>query len=200
MEGYITKILDFWFGRLEGGFTKKNRGSLWYLGGEETDTRIREEFGFLVEKAAHKKLDEWKTTPEGRLALIILLDQFTRNMYRKTKQAFQHDSYAQELCREGIEKGQDKKLPFIQRLFFYHPLEHSENLEDQELGVKMMAKVREEVPEAFKKRVQKFVDYAKQHRDIIKRFGRFPHRNKVMERISTKEERDYLKEGSRFGQ
>lgn len=196
----IKKILDFWFGSLQDGFTKESKGTLWYMGGKETDEQIKIKFGTLVEKAANKELDGWKQTPEGRLALVILLDQFTRNIYRKTRQAFAHDTYAQKLCKEGIRKGDDRKLAPIHRLFLYHPLEHSENLEDQELGVQKMQEVQDEMPDKFKKRVQGFVDYTKQHRDIIKRFGRFPHRNQVMGRTSTKEELEYLKEGARFGQ
>lgn len=199
-ENLIDKILEFWFGRLEEGFTMENRGKLWYVGGKGVDDGIKKKFGNLVEKATKRELDSWKETAKGRLALIILLDQFTRNIYRKTQEAFASDSYAQELCKQGLQIGQDKELLFIHRLFFYHPLEHSENLEDQELCVKLFQEVMEEVPEEYKKRVKSFLDYAKQHRSIIKQFGRFPHRNEILERESTKQEIKYLKKGHRFGQ
>ena len=193
----ITKILDFWFGELKDGFTVKNLGKLWYMGGEETDTKIKDLFGDLIKKAGTKELDEWKETAKGRLALIILLDQFTRNVYRKTKEAFAYDDYAQKLCKGGLRLEHDKQLCFIHRLFFYHPLEHSENLEDQELCIKLIEQVKQEVSD---KRVESFLMYAKQHCDIIKKFGRFPHRNKVLGRTSTAEELKYLQSGTSFGQ
>jgi len=196
----IHGILEFWFGSLEGGFTVESRGKLWYSGGKTVDDEIKKKFGSLVEKAIKGELDSWKETAEGRLALIILLDQFTRNVYRKTKKAFASDEYAMELCKEGLQSGQDKELLFIYRLFFYHPLEHSENLEDQELCIQLSQDVLEEVPEVYKKRVEGFLNYAKQHRDLIKRFGRFPHRNEILERKSTEQEIEYLKKGHRFGQ
>jgi len=195
----ITKILDFWFGEINDGFTVGNRGKLWYMGGEETDTKIKKLFGDLVKKASNKELDLWKKTAEGRLALIILLDQFTRNVSRRTKEAFAYDSYAQKLCKEGLKLEHDRQLCFIHRLFFYHPLQHSENIEDQELSVRLTGQVKQEVSEN-KKRTESFLKYAKQHRDIVKKFGRFPHRNKVLGRKSTPEELEYLKSGTRFGQ
>ena len=196
----INKILYFWFGEIKDSFTVGNRGKLWYMGGEETDNKIRELFGDLVKRAGNKELEDWKETPEGRLALIILLDQFTRNVYRKTKDAFAYDEYAQKLCKEGLQLEHDKQLCFIHRFFFYHPLEHSEKLEDQELCIKLIEQVKEEVSEQLKKRVESFLNYAKQHRDVIKKFGRFPHRNEVLGRTSTADELEYLKSGIRFGQ
>lgn len=196
----INQILDFWFGELKDGFTITNRGKLWYMGGEEVDSEIKEKFGEVIEKACNKELESWKETAKGRLALIILLDQFTRNVYRKSKEAFAYDSYALELCNEGIELGHDKELCFIHRFFLYQPLEHSEKLEDQELCIELFEKVKEEVPEEKKKRVDSFIGYAINHRDIIKKFGRFPHRNEVLGRKNTSEEVKYLQKAERFGQ
>jgi len=193
----ITKILDFWFGEIKDGFTVKKLGKLWYMGGEETDKKIKDLFGVLVKEAETKKLDAWKETAKGCLALIILLDQFTRNVYRKTPAAFAHDAYALKLCKQGLKLEHDKKLCFIHRLFFYHPLHHSENLEDQELCVKLTEQVTQEV---HGNQANSFLTYVKQHRDIIKQFGRFPHRNKVLDRISTEEELTYLQSAKTFGQ
>jgi len=195
----ITKILDFWFGEIKDGFTKESKGKLWYMGDEKIDNRIKGLFGNLILKAANKELD-WKGTAKGRLALIILLDQFTRNVYRKTKEAFAYDKYALVLCKEGLQIKHDKELCFVHRMFFYHPLHHSENLSDQELNVKLIEELKQEVPEQSKKKIESFLKYAKQHRDIIEKFGRFPHRNEVLGRKSTKEESEYLKSGKRFGQ
>ncbi|MBN4048995.1 DUF924 domain-containing protein [archaeon AH-315-M20] len=195
----ITKILDFWFGEIKDGFTKENRGKLWYIAQEETDNKIKELFMNLIVKAGNKELD-WKQTAKGRLALIILLDQFTRNVYRRTKKAFAYDKYALALCKEGLQLKHDKELCFVHRLFFYHPLQHSENLEDQKLSVKLTEQLKQEVPEQNKKKVESFLKYAKQHHDIIEKFGRFPHRNEVLGRESTEEELKYLKLGKRFGQ
>ena len=198
MHKEINKILDFWFGEIKDGFTVGNRGKLWYMGGEETDNKIKELFGDLVKGAS--KLEDWKEIAKGRLALIILLDQFTRNVYRRTKEAFASDEYALKLCKEGLQLEQDKQLCFVHRFFFYHPLEHSESLEDQELCIKLIEQVMQEVKEENKKRVEGFLRYAKQHRDIIEKFGRFPHRNEIFGRKSTEKELEYLKSGIRFGQ
>jgi len=195
----VDKILDFWFGEIKDGFTKESRGKLWYIAKEETDNTIKKLFMGLIIKAGNKELD-WKQTAKGRLALIILLDQFTRNVYRKTKEAFAYDKYALELCKEGLQLKHDKELCFVHRLFFYHPLQHSENIEDQKLSVKLVEQLKQEVPEQNKKKIEGFLRYAKQHHDIINKFGRFPHRNEVLGRESTKEELEYLESGKRFGQ
>jgi len=200
MNKEINKILDFWFGEIKDGFTKESRGKLWYMGDEKIDNQIKDLFGNLILKAANKELEVWKETAKGRLALIILLDQFTRNVYRKTEKAFAYDKYAIELCKEGLRLKHDEELCFVHRMFFYHPLHHSENLEDQKLNVKLVEQLKQEVPEQNKKKVESFLKYAKQHCDIIKKFGRFPHRNEVLGRESTKEELEYLESGKRFGQ
>ena len=199
MNEKINEILDFWFGEIKDGFTVGNRGKLWYIAKEETDNTIKKLYMDLIVKAGNKELD-WKQTAKGRLVLIILLDQFTRNVYRKTQEAFAYDKYALELCKEGLQLKHDKELCFVHRMFFCHPLHHSENIEDQKLSVKLTEQLIKEVPEQNKKKVEGFLKYAKQHHDIIQKFGRFPHRNEVLGRKSTEEELKYLKSGKRFGQ
>lgn len=194
-------VLDFWFGPLDAdGFCVEDRDRLWFRGGEDTDRRIRERFAACVEQALNGELDDWASTPRGRLALIILLDQFTRNIHRGSAAAFGGDARALELARDGVERGLDRRLAPIERTFFYLPFEHAEDRDIQEQAVALFRALRDELPERLRARVESALDYAIQHRDIIARFGRFPHRNRALDRPSTPEELKYLEDGKPFGQ
>jgi uncharacterized protein (DUF924 family) len=195
------EVLDFWFGPLDAdGFCVEDRDRLWFRGGRETDERIRERFATLLEPARRGDLDDWAATPRGRLALIILLDQFTRNIHRGSAAAFGGDAHALQLARAGVERGHDRQLAPIERTFFYLPFEHAEDLATQNHCVALFRALQAELPEPLRPRVQSALDYAIQHRDIIARFGRFPHRNRALGRTSTPAERDYLEDASTFGQ
>ena len=183
------EVLDFWFGDGEIRF------KFWFSA--ETDILIKKKFTAVLEEAAAGKLDTWKDSALGRLALIILFDQFTRNIFRAKKEAFAYDGKARELCKEGIELRQDKKLNYIQRSFFYMPLQHSEDVKDQELSIEVCKELLEEFPEKY---VEGVLKCAFEHKAIIDRFGRFPHRNTVLDRQSTAEEELYLKTAKRYGQ
>ncbi len=179
----IQEVLTFWFGPLANSETyPEGKMGLWFGKNAAVDEEIRKRFEGLVQAAANNELDAWKSTPSGRLALIILLDQLPRNMYRNQPQAFAYDAKAQQLTLEGLSLYEDKRLYPIERVFFYLPLEHAENLALQEMSV---AKFQELGP-----KYQSFLDYAVQHYEVIKKFGRFPHRNAILGRESTTEERD----------
>jgi uncharacterized protein (DUF924 family) len=193
-------ILQFWFGNAgDDTATAQAQQKLWWSKNTEVDADIRKCFGDLVESAAAGKLDDWTQDARGRLALILLFDQFPRNMYRDTPRAFAYDPLARKLALEGIASGADRELRAIERVFFYLPLEHSESAELQERCVALFTALAAGVPEADGKTFKGYVDYAVRHRDVIHRFGRFPHRNQILGRISTPEETAFLKQpGSSF--
>lgn len=188
------EILEYWFGPLPSANDFQKRDKLWWEGGVEVDNDIRNRFGKLVTAATKQELNDWKNTPRGRLALIILLDQFTRNIYRGTPQAFAYDKMAQQLTLEGLTKGEDNKLFPIEKVFFYLPLEHAENIDLQKMSVDKFHSLVISVPSDQTEFFKGYEDYAKGHYDIIVKFGRFPYRNEVLNRTSTPEELEYLKE------
>ena len=197
----IERIHNFWLGDIEDGFSPPEKNKLWYAGGEEIDSQIKENFGALLTQAENKKLNHWSTTIKGRLALIILLDQFSRNIYRGSADAFKNDPQALDIALDGINKKEHLSLTPVEQSFLYMPLEHSESLENQNLCVELFTALKKSLPVEKTEGVQGWLDYAVIHRDIVEKFGRFPHRNKILERESTQEEIDYLTEGGHtFGQ
>lgn len=171
------EVLDFWASLGSKGWWTKN---------PEVDAEIHARFGQLHNRACKGELDQWAETPNGALALVIVLDQFSRNMFRGSPKSFAQDAKALEIARAAIEKGYDKQANEALRFFFYLPFEHSENIEDQERSLELF-KAHNGDPE--------FMKAAREHHDIIKRFGRFPHRNKVLGRKTTPEEQAYLDGG-----
>lgn len=201
MTESIEEVLNFWFGPIDDGFTTSDRSGLWWLGKTENDRLITELFGHRVHQALRGELDLWAETPRGRLALIVLLDQFTRTIFRGSEDAFSGDNLALSLCREGMAAGHDQALEFVERTFFYMPLEHSEQLDIQEVSVDCFEQMLLEVAGVHKIQVENWLDFAHQHYDQIKRFGRFPHRNEVLGRSSTPEELAFLLQiKNRWGQ
>lgn len=195
------QVLDYWFGEIDEEVTLENRNKLWFQGGEEIDLAIAEQFRALVSKGGVGELSHWTEHPRGTLALIILLDQFTRNIYRGLGAAFRYDSMALAMCKRGLALDQDLQLTPIERVFFYMPLEHSEALEDQEEAVFRFDRLRQSVTPLHYAQFDHFYRYAVSHLDVIKRFGRFPHRNAVLGRLSTQDELSWLHHGGqRFGQ
>lgn len=193
-------ILDFWFGtNKDDAAVASERAKLWWIKRDETDSTIRERFEAVVRKAAQRELDAWAESPQGRLALIILADQFPRNMYRNTPEAFGCDELARAWCKEGLRNNVHCALRPIERVFFYLPLEHSESLDDQDRSVALFRELVDSVGEQGREVFAGFLDYARRHREVIARFGRFPHRNRILGRESTEEEIAFLKEpGSSF--
>ena len=175
------EILDFWFSECE--------EEQWFKKSDAFDQMMRDRFLDDVEKALAGDYDDWAETPNGRLALILLLDQFTRNIFRNTPRSFAGDEKALKLCLDGIRLGFLEKLDGHHVWFFILPMEHSEVLAVQEASLPLFKKYPPE----------DCYDYAAAHHDIIARFGRFPHRNEILGRESTPEEIEFLKEpGSSF--
>jgi len=178
-ENAVDEILQFWFEDIE--------HSCWFKKDPAFDRELEERFGDLLTLARNDQLDDWCDTPRGCLALIILLDQFSRNICRETPQSFEADPKALQLTVDGIQKGLDEKLSLEQRSFFYLPLRHAEDLAMQELG---LVKTRELNDAGYGTD-----KYALNHLELIQQFGRFPHRNKILGRRNTAEEEEYLKDG-----
>lgn len=170
----VDEVLAFWFSeRVE---------PLWFRSDPALDVEIRDRFGALVASAAAGALDDWLETPAGALALVILLDQFPRNIYRGTPQAFAADAKARAVADRALALGHDRAVEPTWRLFFYLPFEHSEQRADQQRSLELFTALGD----------VKLLDYAVRHHEIIARFGRFPHRNAVLGRPSTAEERAFL--------
>lgn len=199
MKEDIDSIHAFWFGPGDDAEVAAARSSLWWGKDEAVDRAMTERFAACVEAAGRGELDMWAQQPRGRLALILLTDQFTRNIHRGTPRAFAFDTRARDLCKQGLQSGADRLLRPIERVFFYLPLEHSESLADQEESVALFARLLEEVPEAQRRQFAGFHDFALRHLEIVRRFGRFPHRNAILDRESTPEEKQFLtQKGSSF--
>ena len=197
----IDEVLEFWFGACGAdGSLDRARQKMWFSGGRQHDVAIRKRFGKLHRRAARGELDaEWAATPRGRVALIVVLDQFSRHVHRGMAAAFAQDGAAQRLATAGVEQGVDRELIPTQRAFFYLPFEHAEDVKLQRIGVRLFERLATEVAPAWRKEYVSFADYAGHHRDIVERFGRFPHRNAILGRVSTPEETEFLKQpGSSF--
>lgn len=193
-------ILDYWFDEYAPGDLATKQQARWFQGGHAVDAEIGRRFGHRVELALAGGFKDWESEPESRLALIILLDQFTRNLFRGTARAFAGDSRAVVLARRGHARGLFASLPLIQQVFTLMPLEHSELLSDQAACVAGMEQLVRKAPADERVRFENFLQHALEHKAIIERFGRFPHRNQLLARISTENERRYLQTAKTFGQ
>lgn len=194
------RIIEFWFGNeSDDARVAETQSALWWKKNPEVDVDIREKFASDLEAAAAGRHDDWLLSPRGRLALIILADQFPRNMYRGSWRSFAYDVHALRWCKQGLEADSDQELRVIERVFFYLPLEHSEVIADQHKSVELFSLLAQSVPSGMRSLFDGYVDYAKRHREIIERFGRFPHRNAILGRESTAEEIKFLQQpGSSF--
>jgi uncharacterized protein (DUF924 family) len=188
------EIIRYWFGDLDQSTPEKGRFGMWFGKDDKVDAEIRESFGADLERAGRGELDQWMASPRTMLALIVLLDQFPRNIFRGTAQAFAFDPKAREVVNTGLARGFDQALPLFARMFFYLPLMHSESLEDQDRALELYRKLIAAAPENMKEAIGGANKFADRHREIIARFGRFPHRNLALGRVSTPEEIEFLKE------
>lgn len=197
---HCEEVLAFWFGDLaDEGAAARRQERLWWNCDAQTDALIGERFGALREQAIRGELSAWSHTARGRLALILLTDQFSRSIHRGTPLAFAADPLAREWCLDGLRHDYDLALRHLERVFFYLPLEHAESRELQARSVELMQALVEEVPPAQRKLFESYAGYARRHREVIERFGRFPHRNAILGRDSTPEEVEFLKQpGSSF--
>ncbi len=198
----VEEILQFWFGGLDDSARLDKNNPIvrrWFAKDEEFDVEIRARFQEDLIKAREGKYQGWEGEPPRRLALVLLFDQFSRNMYRATPSAFAADSLALNLTLRSIKEKTDHALPLIYRIFLYMPLMHSEDLSIQKLSLEYFRRL---IEESQKKSPQNTAYYeytfqfAQSHHDIIACFGRFPYRNAALQRISTPEEKNFLS-GSR---
>jgi uncharacterized protein (DUF924 family) len=194
-------VREFWFGAAPlTAATLEARMSFWFgATGAQPDEEIRARFGALVERAAAGELASWADGSRGRLSLILLLDQFPRNIFRGTARAFAYDDQALALTLSGMQSAADGALDVVERLFFYMPLEHAESLEAQDESVAACRRLLGEVPGELQPAFERTLRSAEDHRSIIERFGRFPHRNRVLGRTSTEAEGEWLREGGGAG-
>jgi uncharacterized protein (DUF924 family) len=193
-------VLDFWFGApgsaAEVGARQR---SLWFAKSAANDQLVVERFAETLVAASAGRLDHWANTPRGGLALIVVLDQFPHHVHRGRGQSFAYDARSLALALEMIQRGEDARVTPIERVFVYLPLEHAESIEMQDRSVALYEKLAHEAAAAERGLFDGFLDYARKHRDVVARFGRFPHRNELIGRPSTPEEIEFLKQpGSRF--
>lgn len=181
------EVLDFWFGADPPAVR-----DYWFRKSDAFDDAIRSRFGTAIEAALSGTLDEWSAAPEGTLALIVLLDQFTRNAFRDTPRAFAGDAAALGHARRLVGAAADRRLTTLRRWFVYMPFEHSEELIDQYESLRLFGELARDGLDAP-------LEWARRHFEVVRRFGRFPHRNEILGRASTAEELEFLKgPGSRF--
>ena len=193
MPADAQAVLDFWFGAA-GSPESGTLRALWFTKSDATDHEIAQRFGALIDAALHGDFSGWSAHPPGALAQIVLLDQFTRNVFRGTPRAFAGDMRALDAAHAMVRQGTDAALAPLQRAFVYLPFEHAEDLAMQDEAVRLFTRLAEAAPETIG-----MLDYARKHRVVIERFGRFPHRNVILARPSTAAERVFLEQpGSGF--
>jgi len=191
-------VLEYWFGALSDGLADDAHRRLWFNGGAEVDDAIRERFKHLVMAAKNGLLTHWLQQITGCLAFILVCDQFPRNIFRGKREAFDYDTLALQTCKNGIETGAHLELGYDERSFFYLPLEHSEQMADQQSCVDLFTQLRDQTPRGRRHITGNYLRHAHQHRDIIARFGRFPHRNAVLGRTASQDEVAFLNDAGGF--
>jgi uncharacterized protein (DUF924 family) len=193
-------VLDFWFGK-PGPATEvaSRQRSLWFGKSTANDLEVTDRFAGTLAAAGAGQLDHWIHTPRNQLALIVVLDQFPHHIYRNQGQSFAYDAHSLVLAQAMIRSGDAGRVAPIERVFVYLPLEHAESLVLQDESVALYAQLEADASDVERPLFKGFLDYAQQHRDVVARFGRFPHRNELLGRPSTAEEIAFLKQpGSRF--
>jgi len=201
-QSRIEEILSFWFREQQLSAPQIDRRmDIWFSEDPVFDHEIEKEFSDDVVAACEGQLDHWAAEGHGRLALIILIDQFRRNIHRGTAAAFSKDRLALKLCVEGAMEKKDKELTPIQKVFFYMPLQHAESRKVQAKSLELYNRLAETVSPTYRETFLTVAQFAELHKDIVDQFGRFPHRNKLVGRENTAEESDYLTSDSPdFGQ
>jgi uncharacterized protein (DUF924 family) len=191
----VDDVLRFWFGDAPATDAAQLGAKIkrWYMGGDAEDAAIRDRFGDTIERALDGTLDHWAQTPRGQLALILVLDQFTRSAFRGTAPAFAGDQRAQQLATEMLASGSADELTFEQRHFVYMPLLHAEDTAQLDRYNELFPRSLAQVPEWARTPLSDGIEQGLKYRDVIRRFGRFPHRNAALGRRSTPEEIEFLK-------
>ncbi|MEL8055293.1 MAG: DUF924 family protein [Pseudomonadota bacterium] len=187
-------VLNYWLGEATNDAEAADaKMKLWFEKSAATDADIAEHFLDLMAPLANGLAQEWADQGlSHRLAAIIALDQFSRNLFRDTKHAFASDPLALSLTKDALSKGEETGLSEVERIFLYLPLEHSEDMADQDLSVQKYTDLAQDARPAFKALCENTLDYAIRHRDVIEQYGRFPHRNAILERPNTEAETEYL--------
>ena len=195
-------VLDFWFeGVADDPQAIAARSKAWFQSDPAFDLLCRDRFVELHERAARGELDGWQETPRGALALVVVLDQFSRNIHRGMGAAFACDAKALECCLRARKRGFDDQLRPVERMFLYMPFQHTEDRERQDESVRVWEALATSVDGELAEYFEYSIDHAREHRDVVHRFGRFPHRNAVLGRDSSPQEQQYLDGGApRYGQ
>ena len=195
------ELLAFWFGAdLDSPEALAERGGFWFDGGAEVDREIRARFADLPDRAASGALDAWRDAPRSALARVLALDQLPRNLFRGSARSFAYDGLALEAAGAALEAGFAAKLHPLEAAFLHLPFEHAERLDCQERSVALSEALAARAPAHLRRTLESWVEFARRHRDVIARFGRFPHRNALLGRLPTAAERAYLASGGdRFG-
>jgi uncharacterized protein (DUF924 family) len=196
----IESVLDFWLGpHADADTVSKEQTSRWFKKDPAFDSAIRERFTDDIERGLRGELDAWASSARGALALVVLLDQFPRNAFRGTPRSFAYDAKARDIAKRALARQLDEEVLPVASVFFYLPLEHSENASDQADAVEGLERCAVAAKGEVKALLDSYVQYAHKHKDIIDRFGRFPHRNAILGRASTPEELEFLEgPGSSF--
>lgn len=191
-----NEIHDLWFAdALDSAEAHNARSQIWFRSDEAFDSEIRNRFEKLPQHALNGQLDGWLLAPRSAVSLVLVLDQFPRNLFRGSSSSFSFDQAARAASTLVISRGFDEILDPIEAVFLYLPYEHAEDIRHQENSVELFRSLEDRVPVAQVERFKGYTDYAERHRDIIARFGRFPHRNQVLGRDSTSEELEFLSSG-----
>jgi len=189
----IAQVLEFWLGAAQpSNASALTRQGLWFMKSSAVDADMALRFGALVDTALRGALDSWAASALGRLALVLLLDQFTRNIFRGQPQSFAGDAQALALAQQGLAQGHVAELPTVARTFMLLPLEHAEDLALQNDSVAAFTALAAEATPDTQALLASALDYAQKHQSVIARFGRFPHRNAILGRTSTPQEEAYL--------
>ncbi len=189
----FSSILDFWLGTTDitEPPTEKAQAQ-WFAGGQELDTQIAEDFKSLVNAAASGKFEDWQEQSDSCMALLILLDQFSRNIWRDSAKAFANDAHALEIANDAISRKLDREVHLLSRPMFYLPLMHAEDLRTQNRCVKLYEKLVDSAPRKIQKPLKHSLKFAIAHQKVIRQFGRFPSRNSALGRSTTPDEQTYL--------
>ncbi len=195
-----AEVLDFWFGALSAGFADDVHERRWFTPDPAFDAEVRRRFASVLARAAEGGLDAWRGSPRDTLALVVVCDQFSRHVHRGTREAYATDLLALSAASDAVARGEDRRLSSHERAFLYMPFQHSESRLDQHTAVGLFSALRDATPAGMRQRTGNFLRHAQQHRGIVLRFGRFPHRNAVLGRESTPAELEFLATASDYGQ
>lgn len=193
-------ITRFWFGELRDGLANEAQRRRWFMPDPALDAEIRERFGDLLTAALRGELAGWARSPSSALSLVLVCDQFSRQVHRGSRDAYATDPLALQTARRVIERGEDQQLAFDERAFLYMPFQHSESRLDQHTAVGLYLGLRDTASDTQRRHAEGFLKHARSHRDIVLQFGRFPHRNRLLGRQSTAEEEVFLVTARDFGQ